>query len=312
MNHNKNYLSALRCIALVLILKCTIISAYGSELFHTIQVGSFTAVAKAQKKYASIEKKLSEEECDHLRIEKIGKFYTVRLGKFDDFKVAEKFLQTVKPSVRNATLMKAYIKDERIVKLYSDSSSTKKQKVEPDVSTEPKPDPKPKPDKIKSDITKKVDQNRGDTTLHEGLGNIASLVDKKEFEAAFKILEAKIAQDPESPQLNAWFGMVLLKMDKPTKALKYFANATELSPEESDYHNGFGYCLFNLNMFDNAIEEFNKAISLDPGHVDSLTGLGISYVKSGKKAEAMKVYNKLVRLDEKTSDKLLKLIEKTM
>jgi hypothetical protein len=66
-------------------------------------------------------KTLSREEIDYLRIEKIGKYYAVRLGKFEDRAHAERFHKTIKRDLNFSILMKAYIKDERIMKLRSHS-----------------------------------------------------------------------------------------------------------------------------------------------------------------------------------------------
>ena len=85
---------------------------------YTIQTGSFDSVAAAQKQFDSIVQGLNEKELDNLRIEKIGKFYSVRLGKFKDYTTAEKFIKAMKPRLSTAIILKAYIKNERIIKLY--------------------------------------------------------------------------------------------------------------------------------------------------------------------------------------------------
>jgi len=91
---------------------------------HTIQIGSFIKIERAQKQLDFIAQRLDEKKLDYLRIEKIGKFYSIRLGKFEDPFDAEKFLQSIKPHLPTAITMKANIKDERIIRLYKDSSSS--------------------------------------------------------------------------------------------------------------------------------------------------------------------------------------------
>ena len=53
---------------------------------------------------------------------KIGKnlIHTVRLGKFENYKAAKKILQDIKPRMPDVIIMKAYLKKERIVRLYGD------------------------------------------------------------------------------------------------------------------------------------------------------------------------------------------------
>jgi hypothetical protein len=87
---------------------------------HTIQTGSSLTLERAQKQLKFIAQRLYEKELDYLRIEKIGKFYAIRLGKFEDYKTAKKFLQDIKPRISDVIILNAYIKNERIIRLYGD------------------------------------------------------------------------------------------------------------------------------------------------------------------------------------------------
>ncbi len=104
-------------------------SSYKTETFHTIQTGSFNNVADAQKQFDSIVQGLNEKKLEYLRIEKIGKFYAVRLGKFEDYVTADKFLKTIKPKLSTAIILEAYIKNNRIMKLYKKSISSDRQEI---------------------------------------------------------------------------------------------------------------------------------------------------------------------------------------
>ena len=277
--------------------------SHSARLYHTISVSSFQNIAPAERQFESIAKKIQGQELDHLRIEKIGKFYCVRLGQFDDRAGAEKFLNTVKNKLPGATVMKAYIKDERIVKLHSGLSAAAS------TGEQAESKPVPEPEGEKQEIARKAEQPEETSTLEENLARIPSLVNNKDFKAAFDVLKSEIALHPEHPELNAWLGMVHLKMDQPSESLQYLKKAARLSPEIPDYHNSLGYSFLFLDKFDQAINEFNKAIKLDPGYLDSLTGLCMSYAKKGEKAEAMMIYNKIKDHDQASSEKLLKIIE---
>ncbi len=280
------------------------LNVYASPLFHTIQTSSFSSISAAQKQYDSIANTLDKTQLDNLRIEKIGKFYSVRLGKFMDYASAEKFIGTVKSHLSDATVMKAYIKKERIVKLYSGSATVSMKEPEERSSSAPVLDP------VKSKATKHADKKAEGILLQENLNNIKALVKKNNYTAALDIITAEIAKQPEHPDLNAWFGMVLLKMDKPSQALEYLEKATELSPDITDFHNGLGYSYLYLDRFGEAIFEFNKAIRLDPGHFDAFTGLCIAYAKNDNKEKAMEIYHKIKFIDKKTSNQLLTIINK--
>lgn len=276
--------------------------SHSAKLYHTVSVSSFPRLALAEKQFESIAKKLQEQELDHLRIEKIGKFYCVRLGKFDDKASADIFYNAVKNNLPGATVMKAYIKDKRIVKLYTGKSSV-------DTAEErTKPQPVPEPEQVKEEIARKADRPEKTSTLEQSLAKIPSLVHKEDFKAALDILTSEIALHPEHPDLNAWLGMVHLKMDRPSESLHYLEKAVNLSPDIPDYHNSLGYSFLFLDRYDQAINEFNKAIKLDPEYYDSLTGLCMTYAQKGEKAEAMTIFNKIKERDKEASDKLLKII----
>jgi tetratricopeptide (TPR) repeat protein len=278
--------------------------SYSARLYHTISISSFSNIAPAEKQFESLTKTLQEQDLDHLRIEKIGKFYCVRLGKFDDKASADKIYNEVKEKLPGGTIMTAYIKDERIVKLYSGAASAES----PEEKTRPRPVPVPEPEQQKLEKDRKAEQPEKASTLEESLAKVPSLVHKKDYKAALDVLTPEIAQHPEQPELNAWLGMVYLKMDRPSESLPYLTKAAGLSPDIPDYHNSLGYSLLFLSRFDQAIHEFNEAIKLDPDYYDSLTGLCMSYAKKGDKAEAMKIYNKIREYDKPTSDKLLQII----
>lgn len=91
---------------------------YASPVIYTIQTGSHTKKASAEKEFNSIQQALNKKEHDFLRIEKIGKFYAVRLGKFDNYNNTEKFYKAIKPRLSTALILKTYYINNRIIMLY--------------------------------------------------------------------------------------------------------------------------------------------------------------------------------------------------
>jgi hypothetical protein len=82
---------------------------------YTIQTGSFTYIHYARDRFNSIAEELDEKELDHLRIEKVRGFNTVRLGKFEDLESAGEFLSIIQSRLDEAIILKAYISDKRII-----------------------------------------------------------------------------------------------------------------------------------------------------------------------------------------------------
>ena len=324
MKNNNYYSSILVYITVAFFLFFLPVTSYSSQLFHTIQVSSFYAVDDAQKQFDAIVETFNEEELDNLRIEKIGKFYCIRVGKFNNYTVAEESHRNIKSKLPQAAIMKAYVKDERIIRLYASPSGADVEEVKEKSLSIPVPEkiipaitkkieskekPLPVPEQIVPAITKKTESKEKPLTLQEKIFAISSLVEKNEFNSALDIIKEAIAAQPEHADLNAWHGMVLLKLNRPLEAVKYLKKAVELSSDISDYHNALAYSLFYLKRFDGAVDEFNKAIHLEPVHVDALTGLCIIYAARGEKEKATEIYHKIKDVDKETSDKLLKLIE---
>lgn len=274
-----------------------------SQTFYTVQTGSFSRVADARKQYDFIINKLIKQDVRYLRIEKVGTFYTVRLGKFQEYADAEKLYRKVKPHIAEALIRNVYIKDNRIITLYNGSATADRPGADEKATSV---SPKIEPGRIQNTAKK----GRGQTSK-ETLASISFLVQKKDFDTALDMIKVEIKADPEHPDLNAWLGMVLLKMDRPHDALKFLKKAVQLSPNVPDYHNGLGYALIFLKKYNGAIDAFNHALSLDPGHIDARTGLCIGYAKTGNRGKAFVTYNRLKDLDKETSDKLLKIIETT-
>ncbi|UCH80431.1 MAG: SPOR domain-containing protein [Nitrospiraceae bacterium] len=89
------------------------------SLVFTIQAGSFKDLHSALKLYDSMMNDLNEKDLAYLRIEKVGKYYAVRIGKFGDQRHIKNFHEKIRPHLSSARIMKAYIKKDRIKKLHS-------------------------------------------------------------------------------------------------------------------------------------------------------------------------------------------------
>lgn len=101
-----------------------------TQKFYTIQTGSFIKIEGAKSQFEELINKLNEEEIILLRLEKIGKFYLVRLGKFKNYLKAEELLQKIKRHIPDAIILNAYIKNERIIRSYTGSSKNNRYRIE--------------------------------------------------------------------------------------------------------------------------------------------------------------------------------------
>jgi len=306
----RNIIARLTIVICLLSALCLFLPASDShavQSIFTIQAASFESAPDARKQFDLITAGLKKEALEYLRIEKIGRFYTVRIGKFNDRRKAEEFFLINKPGLPGAIIMRAYYKDERIKKLYEiPSSGEKRSPVKKPLSVEQHEIAKP--GTTEGDAVK-YDKEISADTVDEQIDKISALVNTRDYQAALELTESAMKAWPDAPKLIGWHGVVLVKMNLPGKAIIYFRKASELSPAVPDYHSGVGYCLFFLGKFNEAINEFDKTLVLDPAHVDALAGLGVAYKKTGKKDKAMGAYNKLKEIDRNVADRVLKIIE---
>ncbi|KPK29337.1 MAG: hypothetical protein AMK70_16055 [Nitrospira bacterium SG8_35_1] len=128
VNSTRQLLTVLGGLLYLLIIVFQPLPTDASTLIYTIQVGSFKNVERATRQYDSVIDRLNKEALDNLRIEKIGQNYSVRLGNFVDPINGNNLHRTIKHIFPSTLLMKAYIKDERIIKMYSNTGSLNKKK----------------------------------------------------------------------------------------------------------------------------------------------------------------------------------------
>jgi hypothetical protein len=89
------------------------------SLVYTVQAGSFDDLQSAKKLYDYITNDLTTKDLAYLRIEKVGQYYAVRIGKFGERSHAEIFHEKIRLQLSTAIIMQAYIKEERMKKLHS-------------------------------------------------------------------------------------------------------------------------------------------------------------------------------------------------
>lgn len=91
---------------------------YDYKSIYSIQAGSFTELTRAYQQFGFVAKKLNKKELGFLRIEKIGSYYSVRLGKFDDYAAAKRFMRDSAPGISDAIILNVNIEDDRIIKFH--------------------------------------------------------------------------------------------------------------------------------------------------------------------------------------------------
>lgn len=99
--------------------------------FYTVQLGSFPGFETAERAYNTALRMIEKESLDYLRIEVVKGYHTVRVGRFESYENAKKMLRFVTKVFPGAIILKAYIKEERIKKLYTKGQRRSEKKKSP-------------------------------------------------------------------------------------------------------------------------------------------------------------------------------------
>jgi tetratricopeptide (TPR) repeat protein len=186
-------LLALFVFSILIIILSLPLNSFAAELIHTIQVASSISEKDTLKYYEDIQQVLSEKELEYLRIEKVGKYYTVRLGKHKDINSIKKFLQSIKSRIPTAIIMKSYIKEERIIKSYTGTMLVGEQ------AGREKTLPEPEAEKAEPVITEKKPVTvTGTKLMEEQVERERTLPEPEAEKAESEITEKKpvIVEDP--------------------------------------------------------------------------------------------------------------------
>jgi tetratricopeptide (TPR) repeat protein len=166
------------------------LKSFAKEEIYTIQVASSTSQKDVLKNYEKIQQVLNEKELEYLRIEKVGKYYTVRLAKYEDNDSIRKFLKSIKSRIPSAISRKSYFIEERIVKSYTGMKLTKEEE-DPE-----KPLPIPEVEKAESEITDKK------PVTAEATGTDKSLIEDKAKEAPAIAAPEKIIEIQKAAKVD--------------------------------------------------------------------------------------------------------------
>ncbi len=294
----KSCLTIAAFLTLSLFLLFLPLSSYASQLIYTIQTGSFSSVVKAQQQFDFIVQGLTKKKLDYLRMEKVGKFYSVRLGKFEDRLIAEKFLQAIKSQLSTAIILKAYIKDKRIIRLYMGSSSVDEYKIkEKSLSS-------PVPDKIKPRITEKADKKiktEISAATHERKGDKYLRVDRN-FLAIEEYRQA-IKQGIKRPDLFGKLALVLYQQGFVDEAIVEMEKAVD-----SDFFRiELGILYLAKDRLEKAKEQFFVALEINPTYAHVYYYLGELFLRTGDYDMAWLSVKMAQRLGHKGQDLVRKL-----
>jgi len=82
---------------------------------YSIQAGSLSVKEEALKQYNALEKAIPQHEEISLRVEYVEPYFTVRIGRFDNYTQTKELLGKIKSEIPGAIVVKCYFDSDRIV-----------------------------------------------------------------------------------------------------------------------------------------------------------------------------------------------------
>ncbi len=268
------------------------------EEYYTLQIGNFPKLEDATDKFNVLFLKLEEDDIKDLRIEKTGRYFSVRLGRFSSYSSAKTLFVKISALAPQAAIMKGKKTEEHVISSYEKTS------LPPVVSIEHSGASSKSMDGGEEAGKKEAEKQRKEFELL--LQNVSAQYSSESYGKAAELLRKGIEKWPGNPELYAWYGATLLNMQYSETALKQYRKAVEIAPDVSDYHAGVGISLLNIYMERamESVEAFNKALQIDPNNIPALEGLGFVYASIGKKDLALELYNRLEPLDKAAAHRL--------
>lgn len=263
------------------------------EKYYTLHLKNFLNIEDAKKELNELAGKLDKTDRESLRIEKSGKYFSLRIGRFEAYHLANSFLIKLKAAIPYALVLEINKGEERILGKYIQSSES------PDASLT-----KETEYTIINRVKNQAEEKKQKTELL--LKNVSAQYYNGDYAKAAELLRKGIEQWPDNPDLYAWYGATLLNMKDPENALEQYRKAADMSPDVPDYHTGAGVSLIYLYMdrAKESISAFKRALELDPQNINALEGLGFVYASIGKNDLANDIYNRLAVLDKDAANRL--------
>jgi tetratricopeptide (TPR) repeat protein len=267
-----------------------------------VQTGSFDSAEAAQKQFDSIVQGLNEKDLDNLRIEKIGEFYSVRLGKFKGYSFAEKLVKKIKPGFSNAFTIEAYIKDERIVRSYKRPSVVD----DPGVKEEPLPVPVSgnAEEQVPDKISEKTEKGRL-AAAHEKKGDMHA--NNNSYILAIEEYRLAIKQGASFPDLHWKLALILYQAGFVEESVIDMEKAVALSPDTDGSRIELGKLYLAVGRLEMAKEQFFAALEINPGYASVYYYLGELFLRTGEYDMAWLSVNMAKRLGHTGQDLIRKL-----
>jgi Tfp pilus assembly protein PilF len=107
-----------------------------------------------------------------------------------------------------------------------------------------------------------------------------------DHDAARKVAEAALSEQPDSPQLNYVLGLIARGEGRAEDAVPYLKKVLARDPRDVGANLTLGQVYLQLREYDEAVSLFQTAVAAEPYNVSAVYNLGVALNRSGRRDEA--------------------------
>ena len=131
-----------------------------------------------------------------------------------------------------------------------------------------------------------------------GLEILSRALDRAgKHEEALDCAQRAAALRPRDPELQVWFGNVLVKLGRKGEAAAAYDTALRLRPGFPKALNNRGNLLLESGDIDGALANYREAVRLDPDYRDAWSNVGLALLSKGIDEEAERAFRRTLDLD---------------
>lgn len=124
----------------------------------------------------------------------------------------------------------------------------------------------------------------------------ANFLGQGKYDRALSSFSEAYSLNPALPEYSNNIGVVLLQMNRPEEALKYFILSAKTDKSYSRAQYNQGVCYQKLGDNRNAIEAYMRTLTIIPNTPEVYFNLGIVYTRSGNKKLAKESFEKFIAI----------------
>lgn len=132
---------------------------------------------------------------------------------------------------------------------------------------------------------------------HGQMFKVDALLEHQDFAGAIKVLEKRIATNPDDEDALVKLGNVYELNRQPEKGVETFEKAARLNPNSSKVQAMLGYAYAMTGQTEKEISTLEEAVKLNPADAQALMSLGLAYEETQQREKAIAAFEHALQVE---------------